>query len=79
MLRLVSIWGWDALWGCRGGIITFAHSLHCAYLTAIFHSMEGEVDLGDWLLLADRPDRIIDLDPGNSAINHGWLILPIHD
>jgi hypothetical protein len=61
------------------GIVTFAHSLHCAYLTAIFHGMEGEVDLGDWLLLVDRPDRIIDLDSAGSAINHGGLILSIHD
>jgi hypothetical protein len=41
--------------------------------------MEGEVNLRDWFLLADRPDRIIDLDPVGSAISHTGLILSIHD
>jgi hypothetical protein len=30
--------------------------------------MEGEINLWDWLLLTDRPDRIVDLDLARNAI-----------
>lgn len=40
----------------RGGACqrTLADTLLCGYLGAIFHSMEGEVNLRDGLLLRDR-------------------------
>jgi hypothetical protein len=41
--------------------------------------MEGEVNLRDRLLLADRSDRIIDLYPAGSAIRQHGLVLSIHD
>jgi len=41
---------------------TFADSLHGADLAAIFHSMKGEIDLGDGLLLVDCMQGLVDLD-----------------
>lgn len=40
---------------------TFADSLHGADLGPVFHSVDGEVDLGKRLLLLDGADGIVDL------------------
>ncbi len=61
------------------GSSTFANSLQCAHLTAIFHSMKCEVDLRDWLLLLEGPNSIVYL---NSVLNPRWervsLRLAVH-
>lgn len=40
---------------------TFANPFKCAHLGTIFHDMDGEVDLGEGLLLADSANGIVDL------------------
>lgn len=43
-------------------IHTFADSLHGAHFGAIFHAVNGEVNLGERLLLLYCADGIVDLD-----------------
>lgn len=59
---------------------TFADSLHGAHLTPIFHSVKGEINLWDGLLLTDRPECIVDLDLArNALVRHDGVILAFHD
>ena len=49
---------------CEGNaytLRTFTHSLLCAYLRAILHCMQGEVDLRHWLLLVYRANGVVQL------------------
>jgi hypothetical protein len=48
-----------------GGSHTFANTLLGADLGAILHGMDGEVDLGEWLLLLYSADGIVDRVPAN--------------
>lgn len=43
----------------RVGEHTFADTLLCAHLCAIFHCVQGEVDFRDGLLLLDCADGIV--------------------
>lgn len=52
--------GWQAGWAAQGRH-TFADPLHGAHLAAILHLVDGEVDLGQGLLLLYGADRIVDL------------------
>ena len=51
---------WRVGWAA-GKHDTFADPLHGADLAAIFHLVDGEVDLGQGLLLLYGADRIVDL------------------
>lgn len=53
---------------------TFAHTLQGADLGAILHGMDGEVDLGNGLLLLNRADCIIDLDVA-PLLNRGRSVI----
>lgn len=58
---------------------TFADSLHRAHLAPVFHGVEGEINLWDWFLLTDRPERIVDLDLARNAIfRHDRVVLAFH-
>jgi hypothetical protein len=48
-----------------GGSHTFADTLLGADLGAILHGMDGEIDLGEWLLLLYSVDGIVDLVSAN--------------
>lgn len=57
---------------------TFAYSLLRAHLRAILHSMKGEVDLRDLLLVLDRAQRIVNvLILGGRTVHAGQLELPV--
>jgi len=65
----------------RWSSLTFADALHCADLGAIFHSMQGKINLGDGLLLVDSSQSIVDLDPVLDVQRHqgtGGGLLAVH-
>lgn len=45
----------------KAGLSTFANPLGRVHLGAVFHGVDGEVDLGKRLLLADGTDGIVDV------------------
>lgn len=51
---------------------TFADSLHGAHLGAIFHGVEGEVNLGERLLLLEGADGIFEV---LGLVNFAWLLV----
>lgn len=56
------LWSRGLAGGVGGrGTHTFADPLHGAHLAAILHLVDGEVDLGQGLLLLYGADRIVDL------------------
>jgi hypothetical protein len=61
-------WG-GKLRGVSKGWETFANSLHCVHLGAIFHGMKREVDFWDGLLLLKSSESIVHLD---SVLNPMW-------
>lgn len=67
--------------GDDGGVIddrhTFADSLRGVDLSAIFHGVHGEVDLGDWLLVLDSANGIVDVLIA-TVVAAGRLSLGIH-
>lgn len=61
----------------KGILRTFAHALHGADLSSIFHSMDSEVNLGHRLLLLNCTDGVVDLDVA-TPVERGSLIIGIH-
>jgi len=59
---------------------TFANTLHGADLGAVLHGVDGEVNLGEGLLLLDRADGIVDLHVLGAALVGGGhdAVLGIH-
>lgn len=54
-------------------LLTFADPLHRVHLCPILHSMDGEVDLGEGLLLLYRADSIVDLASALIILGRGRL------
>lgn len=67
--------GDDTAW--TAGKRTFAHSLERAHLSAILHHVNGEVDLGERLLLLNCANGIVDLG-GPSRRLIGVVAIGVH-
>ena len=61
----------------RDVILTFADTFVGVHLGAIFHDMNGKVDLGQRPLLADSANGIVDLLVA-ALVERAWLV-GVHD
>lgn len=58
----------------KGNLGTFADTLHGAHLGAILHGVNGEVDLGQWPLVLDGANGIVNLLGVEGAGRAGTIV-----
>ena len=74
--RVNKLQGWRLNGRCA--ILTFAHSLHGVDLGVVFHGVDCEINLRNWLLILDRANSIVDLLVP-ALLSRGLLSFGVHD
>lgn len=57
---------------------TFAHSLERAHLSTVLHHVDGEVNLGQRLLLLNCANGIVNLDGPSRLLVGGVIVFGVH-